>query len=165
MTISQQEIAERLGLARSTVTKILNQFPTNRASKETIRKVFQTARELGYDFSRLRNIHRRRAERRDCEIPVNLRIDLGTGNEVFDTGTALVRNLSPYGAFLTTIQMQKNVIPLVSFVLSLNFAGILEGVSVKARIIRLNAAEAIQMGVDFFDVSPEAERRIIEYLG
>jgi transcriptional regulator with XRE-family HTH domain len=165
MGISQQEIAERLGLARSTVTKILNQFPTNRACKETIHKVFQTARELGYDFGRLRNIHRRRAERKDCEIPVLLRIDLTDDNSVFDTGTALVRNLSPYGAFLTSIKMNKNVIPLLPFAISVEFDGLLKGLSVKARVIRLNAAEAIQMGIDFFEVSADAERRILEYLG
>ncbi|MCU0724032.1 MAG: PilZ domain-containing protein [Planctomycetes bacterium] len=165
MTVSQQEIAERLGLARSTVTKILNQFPTNRASKDTIRKVFQTAREMGYDFGRLRNIHRRRAERKECEIPVRLRIELLDGSGVFDTGTATVRNLSPYGAFLSPIQMAKAIIPLVPFTLTIEFSEILQGVSVKARVIRLNASEAIQMGIDFFDVSPEAESRIIEYLG
>jgi transcriptional regulator with XRE-family HTH domain len=164
MGVSQAEIAAHLGLARSTVTKILNQFPNNRASKETVKMVFKAAREMGYDFGRLRNIHRRRANRRKVSMPVFLRMDLLDGNGVFDTGTAILRDLSPYGALVSKINTAKKALPLLPFSLRMDFSGPLQGVSVEAKIIRVIAEENFQLGVNFVDVSSEAERRIIEFI-
>ena len=164
MGVSQAEIASRLGLARSTVTKILNQFPNNRASKETIKQVFKAAREMGYDFSRLRNIHRRRAFRKKVDIPVDLKITFLNSQETYDTGTAAVKDLSPYGALLERVQTGKNSIPLMPFVMQMTFREPLSGVVVNARVIRFVSEDFIQVGLDFIDVSSETERQIIEIL-
>jgi transcriptional regulator with XRE-family HTH domain len=164
MGVSQSDIAAHLGLARSTVTKILNQFPNNRGCKETVKLVFKAAREMGYDFGRLRNIHRRRANRKKVNMPVFLRLDMKDGNGVFDTGSAMVRDLSPYGALLIQINTSKNSLPLIPFTLSMDFSGPLQGISVTARIIRINTEDAFQLGVNFVDVSSDAERRIIEFI-
>ncbi|MHC4777905.1 MAG: PilZ domain-containing protein [Planctomycetota bacterium] len=164
MGVSQAEIASRLGLARSTVTKILNQFPNNRASKETIKQVFKAAREMGYDFSRLRNIHRRRALRKKVDLPVELRLTMSDTQEIYDTGSAVVRDLSPYGALLEHVRTGKGSLPLASFIMEMKFSGPLAGVIVKARVIRFVSEESVQVGLDFIDVSSEAERQIIEII-
>ncbi len=164
MGVSQSEIAHRLGLARSTVTKILNQFPNNRASKETVRQVFQAAREMGYDFGRLRNIHRRRADRRKVDLETFLRIELDNGNGIFDTGTAVIRDLSPFGALLTSLRTNKKTIPLLPFTIELDLATPLDGISVKGRIIRMSTNDTVQLGLSFIDVSSDTERRILEFL-
>ncbi|MHC5039445.1 MAG: helix-turn-helix domain-containing protein [Planctomycetota bacterium] len=143
MSVSQAEIAAHLGLARSTVTKILNQFPNNRASKETVKRVFKAAREMGYDFGNLRNIHRRRADRKKVNLPVLLRIDLQDGNGVFDTGTAILRDLSPYGALLASVHTEKGALPLLPFTLHIELSGPLQGVTIRARTIRFISDEAV----------------------
>ena len=47
-TITKKEIAERLGVSRSTVSHVLNNKPNTRISTKTRERVFKTARELGY---------------------------------------------------------------------------------------------------------------------
>ena len=164
MGVSQADIAAHLGLARSTVTKILNQFPTNRASKDTVKAVFKAARKMGYDFSRLRNIHRRRADRKKVNLHVALRIELHDGTGTFDTGSGLIRDISPFGAMISSIRTNKSVIPITPFSLYIAFDGPLEGVTVEAKVIRVLSDDQVQLGVNFIEVSGEAERRIIEFV-
>lgn len=164
MSVNHQEIADRLGLARSTVTKILNQLPNNRASTETIKKVFKTAREMGYDFSRLRNIHRRRADRRPVNLSATLKIQL-LNNSLYDTGSARILNLSPYGALLTDIETGKKNLPLAPFHLTLTIVdGPLEGVSVECQVIRLLSKRNVEVGVNFTRIKAAAEKRIIDFI-
>lgn len=50
--IGQQEIADRLGIARSTVTRVLRHDPTYRAAPETRKLILKTMREMGYKLRR-----------------------------------------------------------------------------------------------------------------
>jgi len=50
--VTQTEIAKAVGLDVSSVNKILNRCRGPVFRKETIRSVFKTAREMGYDFDR-----------------------------------------------------------------------------------------------------------------
>ena len=59
MAVTQLEIARRVGLDVSSVNKILNRRPGPVFKKETIKQVFKVARELGYDFTRLKYHHKR----------------------------------------------------------------------------------------------------------
>src|SRR5690349_10096479 len=63
--ITQVEIARRVGLDVSSVNKILNKRQGPVFRKETIRKVFKIARDMGYDFGRLKYAHRRRFPRKE----------------------------------------------------------------------------------------------------
>ncbi len=45
---TKKEIADHLGLDRSTVSKILNNYNRDRFSPSTVQRVEQAARELGY---------------------------------------------------------------------------------------------------------------------
>ncbi len=164
MAVNHEEIAERLGLARSTVTKILNQLPYNRASSDTIQKVFQTARELGYDFSRLRNIHRRRGARKNVNIRAKLHIGLREGG-TFDTGTARIRNLNNFGALLTDIETAKMAFPLVPFDLIVEILDPpLHGIEMECQVVRLVSKRSVEVGVNFLKLKASCESRIVEYL-
>ena len=64
MAVTQLEIARRVGLDVSSVNKILNRRAGPVFRKDTIKQVFKVARELGYDFSRLKYHHKRGSVRR-----------------------------------------------------------------------------------------------------
>ncbi len=63
MSVTQLDIARRVNLDVSSVNKILNRRPGPVFKKETIKQVLKAARELGYDFPRLK-YHHKRAETR-----------------------------------------------------------------------------------------------------
>jgi transcriptional regulator with XRE-family HTH domain len=164
MSVNHQDIADRLGLARSTVTKILNQLPNNRANRETIKKVFKTAREMGYDFSRLRNIHRRRADRKNVDLLARIKIQI-KNNGLYDAGTVKVLNLSPYGALLAEIRTSKKSLPLLPFSIDLEILDPpLQGVSAECQLIRLMTRKNIEIGVNFSRIKTAAEKKIIDFL-
>src|SRR6185295_20277173 len=70
--VTQVEIARRVGLDVSSVNKILNKRAGPVFRKETIRKVFRVAKDLGYDFGRLKYAHRRRFPRKELSLGVEL---------------------------------------------------------------------------------------------
>ena len=163
--ISHDDIARRLGLARSTITKILNQLPTNRASPETIRKVFDTAKEMGYDFHRLRNIHRRRSERRSVRMGVRLEF-VRDGEPSALRGTAVLSDISKNGAQLTNVGLDGGSgLPVTPFLVKLVVTEPpLAGLSVVCEVIRLTSRDAVRLGINFVELAPADDRRLQEFL-
>ncbi len=53
MSVTQKSIAEAVGIDVSSVNKILNHVPGPSFKEETIKLVFKTAREMGYNFKRV----------------------------------------------------------------------------------------------------------------
>ena len=80
--VKKIEIADRLGLHVATVSRILNEVPDYRASKETIKKVFDTAREMGYDFERQKRFYKRKYHRIKIEANVRLHARMQDGNVI-----------------------------------------------------------------------------------
>ena len=118
MAVTQEMIAERVGLDRSTVSKILNGKASDFVSRQTISKVLDAARELGYDFARLRHTHSRQFERTDLNLKAEFDILLEAG-EVYDSGKALVANISEGSALLREVVGGKGSLPLEPFSVSL----------------------------------------------
>lgn len=52
--VTQQEIAEKLGMRIDDVRNILNEVPGCQYDKDVLDKVFQLARRMGYDFRKLK---------------------------------------------------------------------------------------------------------------
>jgi len=163
--VSHEDIAKRLGLARSTVTKILNQLPSNRASAETVKRVFETAREMGYDFQRLRTIHRRRSERKQVEMEVALDI-LADGQRVAVTGTALLNDVSLNGAQISDLRLPDGAgLPVSPFLVRMRFTSQpLEGVTGIAEVIRLTSRDSVRLGLNFVELEAESRTRLSEFL-
>jgi len=159
-SVNQDEIARRLNLARSTVTRILNNDPNYRASKETRQKVLALARELNYDFKRLRRIHRRRYARVKVKIPVRVAIVLQTG-AIYDEGRGTIFDLNPIGALIGNFDLPGNTLPLKPFTLSITFLeGPLMQMKFDARVARIIVDDSIQMGVEFVNISEEDMQKI-----
>ena len=138
MGVSQKDIAEYLGLDRTTVTKILNRDPKYSASEATKDKVFRAAEKLGYDFTTIRRPFKREYGRTEINVPCEVTMQLENG-EVFDTGNALARNIGVGGALLTKLRFKKMVLPLQNFSMLVKFVDIkgLGDVIGECEIVRL----------------------------
>jgi len=166
MKVNQQAIAEILGLDRTTVTKILNRDPKYSASPTTRERVFRAAEMLGYDFATIRRPFKREHGRTEMNSPCEITLTLDDGT-VFDAGTAVVRNLSVGGALLTGLNLGKQVLPLRSFTILIQFPEIpeLAGLVGECEVVRLAGfAEtgAPELGVRFVNATHRDRRRIAD---
>ena len=142
MAATQVQIAQRVGLDVSSVNKILNQRKGPRFRKETIRKVQKVARELGYDFGKLKHAHRRTDARKDTSLEVELTIYKSDGS-VFDRGTAIARNVSLSGAMLTALLLPQRVLPLEACTIGMRgVGGALKDIEIVGRPVRLRGDES-----------------------
>ena len=168
MAVSQKDIAEYLGMDRSTVTKVLNRDPRYSASEKTRDLIFRTAERLGYDFTAIRRPYKREYGR--IEINARGMVMLQTEDgALFDEGQATIRNLSIGGALLTGIRTSKMVLPLTPFRLKLRLVDVpeladLDGECELVRISERDVRGEPQLGVRFVDVKLRDRRRIREFV-
>ena len=93
---TQQDIARLVGLDVSSVNKILNRKSGSVFRKETVKRVFRAARELGYDLQKLKFNHRRAHPRKATTLPLEISIYLEDGS-LFDRGAAWYSICQSYG--------------------------------------------------------------------
>src|SRR5437879_4446153 len=110
MAVSQNQIAEALGLSRTTVTKILNRDPKYSASEATRNTVFSTAEKMGYDFTTIRRPFKREYGRLELNVKCTIEVVTEDG-QVFDRGDATARNIGVGGALLTDLKLPRNCLP------------------------------------------------------
>src|SRR5690242_21830408 len=115
MGVSQQSIADALGLSRTTVTKILNRDPKYSASESTRDLVFNTAEKMGYDFTTIRRPFKREYGRTEVNAKAVIEIMTDDERTSFDKGEAVARNVGVGGALLTNLKLPKNCLPLSKF--------------------------------------------------
>jgi len=166
--VNQQAIAELLGLDRTTVTKILNRDPKYSASEATKDRVFRAAELLGYDFATIRRPFKREYGRTHVDSPCEVKVTLEDG-AVFDTGAAVVRNLSVGGALISGLRLERMTLPLQNFTLLLSIAAIpdLEGLVGECEVVRLAGSTETgepEFGVRFINATHRDRRRIREYV-
>ena len=163
---TQKEVADRVGLSRTTVSKILSRAPRYYASESTRRKVFAAAEELDYDFTSIRRPYRRSHARAEVAAPCELSLTRASG-EVFDNGTALLVNLSAGGALLSRVRTGRMVLPLEGFRIHVRLSGI-EGLSDlvgECEIVRMSQKpDGPEIGVRFLGTTPEDRRRIAGFV-
>ncbi len=166
--VSQIDIARKIGLDRSTVSKILNRDPNYVAHPKTKQRVFAVAERLGYDFAKIRRPFRRQYGRVQIDTPAKLAVMLEKG-EVFDEGTCVVRNISVGGALLTGIKLRKMVLPLANFTIVLRVAGdhSLKDLRGECEVVRLAEAADTgepELGVRFVNLTFSDRMRLREYM-
>lgn len=168
MGVSQQAIADALGLSRTTVTKILNRDPKYSASEGTRDLVFKTAEKMGYDFTTIRRPFKREYGRTEINAPARIEVILDSG-EVFDQGDATARNIGVGGALLTNIRLNKNVLPLRNFTLKVRFGDLPELANLvgECQVVRLtdstDAGEP-ELGVKFINASVNDRKILKEFV-
>jgi len=168
MAVSQKDIAEFLGMDRSTVTKVLNRDPRYSASEKTRDLIFRTAERLGYDFTAIRRPYKREYGRIETNAKGAITLHTEDG-ELFDRGQALIKNLSIGGALLTDIQTEKMVLPLRPFRIKLRLVDVpeladLDGQCELVRISERDSRGEPQLGVRFVDVALRDRRRIRQFV-
>ena len=117
---TQLDIAVKCGIDVSSVNKILRKAPGPKFNSNTVRKVFQTAREMGYNFEKIKYAHRRRHARQEVNRPVQMSIYRPDGS-VFSSGHATIREVSLSGAVLKGVVLSKQVIPIAPHTIGLVF--------------------------------------------
>lgn len=160
MKVTQTAIARRVGMDVSSVNKILNRRGGAVFRKDTIRKVVKAARELGYDFERLKFHHRRRHPRKEVSIDADIAVVLEDG-AVFDEGAATIRDLSQGGARITDVTLSRGKIPVSPFSVRLRpRVKPLEDLELSGRIVRFDPAAPFGFGVAFGELNPGVLRKL-----
>jgi transcriptional regulator with XRE-family HTH domain len=160
MSVTQEMIAKKVKLDRSTVSKILNGRASDFVSRKTIERVLDAARGLGYDFTRLRHTHSRQFERTDLRLDSEFDIILSNG-DVYDSGRAIIRNISEGSALISELTSSKSSLPMKPFTISLIInGGGLKGVSVLGRVTRLEMKEELELALKFVEVSPVSAKKL-----
>lgn len=164
MGVTKQDIANKLNLDRTTVSKILNNRQIHNFNKKTVFKVYQTAREMGYDFTAHRQLPQRRSDRQKVELKAILTIRLGD-TSVYDEGEALLHDISLHGAFITSINLPKQSLPLAPFTLHLRVSEQpLKGVKARCEIARIIMKPLFALGLNFADLSEKDRERVMDIM-
>jgi hypothetical protein len=114
------------------------------------RLVFRAAGRTEEFFDKLQ-AHYRECRRKDVDAQADIRIVLEDGT-VFDTGTALVKNVSATGALLVDIDLEKQAYPSSAFTLEMLLTGGgYKGILFKATPVRF-VPEQGGIGVRFDEI-------------
>jgi transcriptional regulator with XRE-family HTH domain len=153
--VTQSEIARKLGCDISTVNKILNGRSNLSFGKQTVDQVFETARALGYDFSRIRFYHRRRAERCPTNAAGEIAIYFRKDGALFCKGRCILRNVSSVGAFVTAVELPDCQLTTEPFLVGIRpRIKWPRGLELRGHVIRFAFVDgALSLGVDFQQLS------------
>ena len=157
---TQVEIARKLGLDVSSVNKILNRCKGPVFRKETIRRVFETARDMGYDFGRIKYRHRRRHGRRPVKINAEISI-LNQDGTLHDQGLAMIEDISSGGARITEVALPLGTLPVDPFTVSIRpLRRSMKNVDLPGRIVRLISEKDHGFGITFDGLDRETRKRL-----
>lgn len=121
-----------------------------RAAKSAAKLVFRAAEKSAEFFDHLR-AHYRETRRTAVEIPCDVKVLLPDG-KLFDTGTATVRNVSPSGALLSSLNLEKGCFPAAGFKLQLTLKSAdYQGIGIEASPVRI-ISEMAGLGVKFDEI-------------
>jgi transcriptional regulator with XRE-family HTH domain len=168
MGVSQQAIADALGLSRTTVTKILNRDPKYSASEATRDLVFSTAEKMGYDFTTIRRPFKREYGRTEVNANCEIQIYLEGSDTAFDKGLATARNIGVGGALITDMKLPKNALPLSRFTIRLRVVDIpqLTELQGDCQVVRLSDSleGRPELGVKFVNASVNDRKLLKDFV-
>ena len=158
--ITQVEIARRVGLDVSSVNKILNKRQGPVFRKETIRKVFKIARDLGYDFGRLKYAHRRRFPRKELSVGVEIYVYHKDGS-LYDQGVATIRDISLGGARISDVTLPTGALPVTPFTVGIRpMQKPVDDIEIQGQIVRLHINGTTIFGVQFGKLDGAMEKKL-----
>lgn len=158
--VTQVEIARRVGLDVSSVNKILNRRQGPVFRKETIKRVFKVAKDLGYDFGRLKYAHRRRHARKPVSLGAEVYIYHKDGS-LYDQGVATIRDISLSGARISDVTLPLGTIPVEPFTIGLRpMQKPVDDIEIPGQIVRIHANGATSYGIQFQKVDAALEKKL-----
>ncbi|HLF94779.1 MAG TPA: PilZ domain-containing protein [Planctomycetota bacterium] len=158
--VTQVEIARRVGLDVSSVNKILNRRQGPVFRKDTIKKVFRIAKELGYDFGRLKYQHRRRHARKEMALGAEIYIYHKDGS-VYDQGVATIRDLSLCGARISDVTLPLGTLPVEPFTVGLRpMQKPVDDIEIPGMIVRYHLNGQATYGVEFQKLESLLEKKL-----
>lgn len=155
--MTQLRIARRAGVNVSTVNKILNKTEGAVFKEGTVRRVIKAARELGFNFAKLKFAHYRRHPRKRVLMPIELIIYDRDGSQR-QAGTAIIHDISLSGAQLGGIVLPQQVLPMSPHVIGIRpLEEPLKGIELRCRPVRFLATDlGYDLGVEFLAIEPVA---------
>ena len=118
--VTQLDVANSCNLDQGSISRILDINTRKYYNQETVGKVFQAARELGYVHPALVSSNRRDAPRVPVKTSVKIQV-LTLDLQILDHGEAIVSEMSSIGLLLTSFNLNKNNIPLTFFLFKVIF--------------------------------------------
>lgn len=163
--ITQVQIAKKLGLDVSSVNKILHGVPGLKWKDETVKAVFDTARDLGYDLDKIKFRHNRQYPRILLNLPAQIEIEL-PDHIIIDKGTAKIKNLSLGGARLSEVKLDKDSLPIEPFYILIRPKGVtFKNEPLRGQIVRLTMNGRLELGVRFENVDAAMAKTLRKLMG
>lgn len=114
------------------------------------RFIFRAA-EKSAEFADHLRAHYRETRRTSVEIPCDLKLIMADGT-IFDTGSGMIRNVSPSGALLSSIKLAKNCYPAGIFKLVISLKSTeYNGICIEASPVRI-VSDCSGLGVKFDEI-------------
>ncbi|MGD0090182.1 MAG: hypothetical protein ABSE73_09700 [Planctomycetota bacterium] len=133
----------------------VSETPGQRPGRSSGKLIFRAAAKAA-EFSDRLCAHYRETRRIAVEIPCDIRLVLSDG-ALFDAGSAVVRNISPSGALVSAIRLEKGCYPARPFKVVLILKNDeYRGIGIEATPMRITA-EAAGLGVRFDEVFVNVE--------
>jgi transcriptional regulator with XRE-family HTH domain len=163
--ITQSQVAMVCGIDQGSVSRILGKDTRDLFSKETIEKVFRTARELGYLHPDLVISNRRDSGRRGLSATADIRLVVAV-ESLFATGTAEVENISLSGLLLRSIRTNNSLLPLEPYRIEVDVtSGGLAGFKAVGRPVRMDEQDGgLTIAVHFESLDPTNARTLKDYM-
>jgi hypothetical protein len=160
---TQWDIAKKLGVDRSLISKVLNRDPNLFIGDRLRERIFEVAGKLGYDLERLHGKRRGPASTRSLEIPTRFEIRL-LDNSVFAKGTANIVQLTATSVELADIQIKPAVLPLKPGFARLEFKLGGKPISLHADFDLIALVRFIRIRVKYADMDEENIKIIESYI-
>lgn len=160
--ITQEDVAKACEIDQGSVSRILNKDTRDSFAEDTVRKVFKTARELGYLHPALVNSNRRESARKRADLQGTVTIVIGT-NTVWDEGAVDIDEISSSGMLLKNFDTKKKTFPTDRFRCDVEITGPkLKGFRARCKVVRFSDNEdefALAVKFDRLDESSKEKLR------
>jgi len=141
-----ETIPSTLALPATAAGKVMDAAIAKAQSK----RVFKAAEDSAEFFDHLR-AHYRETRRTNVDITCDVRFVLDDGT-LFDSGSGVLRNISPSGALIASLKLEKGAIPVQAFkVILVLRGGEYNGIGIEAVPVRL-VSEVAGLGVKFEEI-------------
>jgi transcriptional regulator with XRE-family HTH domain len=163
--ITQADIARRANIDQGSVSRILNHDTRDSFSDDTVRRIFQVARELGYLHPALLSTNRRLSGRKRAALPARIKIFVGN-HTPYDEGSCEIAEISQSGCLLRKFKTRKKSLPLDRFLFDLEVdTPALRHFFSRCRLVRISDAdEEFSLAVQFEGLSEDRKDKLREFL-